>query len=87
MLVIGIAGMELAAHEREWLDHPGCAGVILFSRNFASREQVTDLTRSIRESCKRPLLICVDQEGGRVQRFRDGYADSRPGKFRRALPA
>ena len=36
MLVIGIAGKELAAHEREWLQHPACAGVILFTRNFAS---------------------------------------------------
>jgi beta-N-acetylhexosaminidase len=78
MLVIGIAGMELAAHEREWLQHPGCAGVILFTRNFASREQVTELTQSIREASNRPQLICVDQEGGRVQRFREGYAELPP---------
>ena len=43
MLVIGIAGKELAPHEREWLQHPGCAGVILFSRNFESRTQVAEL--------------------------------------------
>ena len=74
MLVIGIAGTELAAQEREWLQHPACAGVILFTRNFASREQVADLSAAIRAAAPRPQLICVDQEGGRVQRFRDGYA-------------
>ncbi|KAA2285523.1 beta-N-acetylhexosaminidase [Arenimonas fontis] len=73
MLVIGIAGHSLAAEEREWLQHPAVAGVILFSRNFASREQVAELTAGIREAAPRPILVCVDQEGGRVQRFRDGY--------------
>lgn len=75
MLVIGIAGLELTAQEREWLQHDACAGVILFSRNFASKTQVEELTRSIREAAPRPMLLCVDQEGGRVQRFRDGYSD------------
>ena len=74
MLVIGIAGTQLAAEEREWIAHPACAGVILFTRNFASREQVAELSASIREATPRPQLVCVDQEGGRVQRFRDGYA-------------
>ncbi len=78
MLVIGIAGKELGAQEREWLQHPACAGVILFSRNFASREQVAELSQSIREASPRPQLICVDQEGGRVQRFREGYAELPP---------
>ena len=73
MLVIGIAGRELAVHEREWLQHPSVAGVILFSRNFASREQVAGLCAAIRAAAPRPQMICVDQEGGRVQRFRDGY--------------
>jgi len=74
MLVIGIAGKELSAEERDWLQHPGCAGVILFTRNFASKEQVAELSQAIREAAPRPQLLCVDQEGGRVQRFRDGYA-------------
>jgi beta-N-acetylhexosaminidase len=73
MLVVGIAGKELAAEERDWLQHPGCAGVILFTRNFASRAQVTQLTQAIRDAAPRPQLICVDQEGGPVQRFRDGF--------------
>ena len=75
MLVIGIAGKELAANERDWLQHPACAGVILFTRNFASKTQVAELSQSIREAAPRPQLICVDQEGGRVQRFREGYAE------------
>ena len=74
MLVIGVAGTELTAQEREWLQHDAVAGVILFKRNFASREQVAELSAAIRAAAPRPLLICVDQEGGRVQRFRDGYS-------------
>ena len=74
MLVIGVAGTELTAQERDWLQHDGCAGVILFTRNFASRAQVAELSQAIREAAPRPQLVCVDQEGGRVQRFREGYS-------------
>lgn len=73
MLLIGVAGTELSAREREWLQNDACAGVILFSRNFASRTQVAELSQAIREAAPRPVLVCVDQEGGRVQRFRDGF--------------
>lgn len=78
MLVIGVSGHELTARERDWLQHDGCAGVILFLRNFASKAQVTELSGSIREAAPRPMLLCVDQEGGRVQRFRDGYSKLPP---------
>jgi beta-N-acetylhexosaminidase len=74
MLVIGVAGTELNARERDWLQHDACAGVILFTRNFASKAQVAELAQAIREAAPRPQLVCVDQEGGRVQRFRDGYS-------------
>ncbi len=74
MLVIGVAGTGLTAQERDWLQHDACAGVILFTRNFASRAQVAELTQAIREAAPRPQLVCVDQEGGRVQRFREGYS-------------
>ncbi len=74
MLVIGVAGTELNARERDWLQHDACAGVILFKRNFASRAQVAELSAAIREAAPRPQLVCVDQEGGRVQRFREGYS-------------
>ncbi|WP_028919516.1 beta-N-acetylhexosaminidase [Pseudoxanthomonas suwonensis] len=73
MLVIGVAGTELTAQERDWLQHDAVAGVILFKRNFASRDQVAELSAAIRAAAPRPQLVCVDQEGGRVQRFRDGY--------------
>jgi beta-N-acetylhexosaminidase len=74
MLVIGISGTELTPQERDWLQHDAVAGVMLFGRNFASRSQVTELSAAIRAAAPRPQLICVDQEGGRVQRFRDGYS-------------
>ena len=74
MLVLGIAGTELTVQERGWLQHDACAGVILFTRNFASKTQIAELSAAIREAAPRPQLICVDQEGGRVQRFRDGYS-------------
>ncbi len=48
--------------------------MILFTRNFASRAQVAELSAAIRDAAPRPQLICVDQEGGRVQRFREGYS-------------
>lgn len=73
MLIIGIAGTELRAQERDWLQHPACAGAILFARNVASRAQVAELTAAIRAAAPRPLLLCVDQEGGRVQRLREGH--------------
>lgn len=75
MLVIGVAGTELNARERDWLQHDACGGVILFTRNFASRQQIAELAAAIREASPRPQLICVDQEGGRVQRFREGFSD------------
>ncbi|WP_045736689.1 beta-N-acetylhexosaminidase [Xanthomonas sp. MUS 060] len=74
MLAIGVAGTELTAQERDWLQHDAVAGVVLFKRNFASRTQVAELSAAIRATAPRPLLICVDQEGGRVQRFREGYS-------------
>ncbi|MEA5668868.1 beta-N-acetylhexosaminidase [Stenotrophomonas sp. MH1] len=78
MLLIGVAGTELTAQERDWLQHDAVAGVVLFKRNFASRAQVVELTSAIRAAAARPLLVAVDQEGGRVQRFREGYADLPP---------
>ena len=74
MLVIGISATELTAQERDWLQHDAVAGVILFSRNFSSRAQVAELCAAIRAASPRPQLICVDQEGGRVQRVREGYS-------------
>ena len=73
ILFIDLKGKELEQEEVELLSHPLAAGLILFTRNFESREQIQALVRDIRQRVKKPLLITVDQEGGRVQRFRDGF--------------
>ena len=72
-VLIGLAGHEITAEERTWLSHPAVGGVVLFTRNYHDLTQLTELTASISQSCGRDLLICVDHEGGRVQRFRDGF--------------
>ena len=69
----GIAGTELDGVERDVLRHPCIGGVILFSRNFHSREQLRRLCESIHALKQPPLLVAVDHEGGRVQRFREGF--------------
>ncbi|AND68301.1 beta-hexosaminidase [Dyella thiooxydans] len=73
MLMIGLAGLALEPRERDWLVAPGVSGVLLFARNFSSREQLGALVESIREVGGENMLIAVDQEGGPVQRFRDGF--------------
>lgn len=73
MLMIGLDGLQLAEHEKPRLTAPGVAGVLLFSRNYRSREQLVALCDSLREIGGDELLIAVDQEGGPVQRFRDGF--------------
>ena len=74
MLIIGISGHVLTEQEQAFLQHPAVAGVILFSRNYADIDQLQALCRSIRAATARYMLICVDQEGGRVQRFRNGFS-------------
>src|SRR5699024_10847122 len=73
-VLVDIEGTVLSAEERQRLMHPMVGGVILFSRNFASRAQLTELCAEINALRHPGLLIAVDHEGGRVQRFKeDGF--------------
>lgn len=72
-VLIGLAGLEVSTEEREWLRHSAVGGVVLFTRNYRDLSQLSALTASILEVAGRDLLICVDHEGGRVQRFREGF--------------
>jgi beta-N-acetylhexosaminidase len=73
-LMLDVGGLELTDVERACMLHPLVGGVILFSRNYASPAQLKALTMAIRVLREPPLLIGVDHEGGRVQRFRDGFS-------------
>lgn len=72
-LLIGLAGHAISNDERSWLQHPAVGGVVLFTRNYRDVPQLTALTGALRECAGRDLLVCVDHEGGRVQRFREGF--------------
>ena len=72
-ILIGLPGPELDQPGREQLRHPAVGGVVLFNRNFSSREQLEKLIADIRSVRDPHLLICIDQEGGRVQRLKEGF--------------
>ncbi|MDA0679378.1 MAG: beta-N-acetylhexosaminidase [Proteobacteria bacterium] len=77
-VMLDIEGSSLSPADRTLLREPAVGGVILFSRNYESPSQLSDLVGAIRAVRTPPLLVAVDHEGGRVQRFRDGFTPIPP---------
>jgi beta-N-acetylhexosaminidase len=77
-VMLDVVGTALTADDIRRLQHPLVGGVILFARNFEDCEQLKALTASIHAVRQPPLLIAVDHEGGRVQRFREGFTKIPP---------
>ncbi len=73
-IMLDIDGPALSPADRDLLAEPAVGGVILFSRNYESPSQVADLVADIRALRQPPLIVAVDHEGGRVQRFREGFS-------------
>jgi len=89
-ILIGLPGVELDEQGREQLSHPAVGGVVLFTRNFQNKAQLEQLVSEIRAARNPRPLICIDQEGGRVQRLKTEFTRLPPlgvlGKLERSDP-
>ncbi len=77
-VMVGLSGTQLTQQEKAMLNHPMVGAVILFTRNYESLQQLQDLIADIHMLRTPHLLVCVDHEGGRVQRFREGFSHLPP---------
>ena len=80
-LMVDVEGTELTPADRDFLMHPAVGGVILFSRNYQTPTQLAALTEAIHRLRTPSLLVAVDQEGGRVQRFRQSFTELPPARW------
>jgi beta-N-acetylhexosaminidase len=86
-VVADVVGLMLTDEDRERLRHPAAGAVILFTRNYENPDQLKALVEEIEKLREPALPICVDHEGGRVQRFRDGFSRIPPMReLGRAVP-
>lgn len=85
-VMLDVVGLSLTQVEQEKINHPNTGAVILFSRNYETPAQISQLIDSIRAARKGDILIAVDQEGGRVQRFQTGFTRLPPASYYAEMP-